>query len=531
MTGRISVWQPWWFHGVFAAHSSASSRSRTSRTMKPPSCSLVSMNGPSVTWRLAPSIRTVVAACEPSSPSQAISTPAARAASSNACHAAISRAPSSGENSSAARSSPYSVSSTFTLHLRLFRSSRGRTSRPISTAATRQLYSRRASPRMYGMRGSNRSARKPKLVQRSMTRPRAPLSWNPHEGRRNATYRWLVNIVGRDVELAAVGELVESGRALVLTGEVGIGKTALWSAGVEAAGERGLRVLAAQPASAEIRLSFAALGDLLDGQPLAGVPAPQRRALEVALLREEPHGAPPEPRAIAAGFLSALRTLTPLMVAIDDVQWLDAPSADAVAFAARRLGGAPVRFLLTRRRATALDHALRAECLRVGPLGLGAVRSMLAERLGLVLPRPLLRRLFDTSGGNPLFALELGRSLAGRSQPEIGEELVLPDALEDLMGARVEAMPAPVRRLMLALALGGDVPVSEVPDAALHAGAVAISGDRVRLAHPLLGAAARRRSGPAERRAMHRRLACTCVDGTQRARHLVLAATAPDAAL
>ncbi len=328
-----------------------------------------------------------------------------------------------------------------------------------------------------------------------------------------------------------MGELVESGRALVLTGEAGIGKTALWSAGVEAAGERGLRVLAAQPASAEIRLSFAALGDLLDGQTLAGVPAPQRRALEVALLREEPVGAGPEPRAIAAGFLSALRTLAPLVVAIDDVQWLDAPSADALLFAARRLGDSAVRFLLTRRRTTALDHALRPECLTVGPLGLGAVRRMLAERLGLVLPRPLLRRLFDTSGGNPLFALELGRSLAGRRPPEIGEELVLPDALEDLMGAGVEAMPPPVRRLILALALGGDVPASEVSDAALRAGAVVISGDRVRLAHPLLGAAARRRAGPAERRAMHRRLARTCVDGTQRARHLALASIAPDAAL
>src|SRR3954452_13479459 len=170
MTRRISVWQPSWFHGVLAAHSSASSRSRTSRTMKPPSCSLVSMNGPSVTWRLAPSIRTVVAACEPSRPSQAISTPAARAASSNACHAAISRAPSSAENSSAPRSSPYSVSNTFTLHLRLIRSSRGRTSRAISTAATRQLYSRRATPRMYGMRGSNRSARKPNRSLRLIDR-------------------------------------------------------------------------------------------------------------------------------------------------------------------------------------------------------------------------------------------------------------------------------------------------------------------------------------------------------------------------
>src|SRR4051812_481509 len=115
--------------------------------MKPPSCSLVSMNGPSVTWRSPPPTRTVVAVCELSRPSQAISTPAARAASSNACHAAISRAPSSGEKSSAPRSSPYSVKSTFTLHLRRFRSSRGRTGRAISTAATRQPYSWRAIPR------------------------------------------------------------------------------------------------------------------------------------------------------------------------------------------------------------------------------------------------------------------------------------------------------------------------------------------------------------------------------------------------
>jgi hypothetical protein len=86
--------------------------------MKPPSCSLVSMNGPSVTRRWPPSTRIVVAVCDSARPSHAISTPASRAASSNACQAAISLALSSGEKSSGPRSSPYSVSSTLMSHLR-----------------------------------------------------------------------------------------------------------------------------------------------------------------------------------------------------------------------------------------------------------------------------------------------------------------------------------------------------------------------------------------------------------------------------
>ena len=106
-----------------------------------------------------------------------------------------------------------------------------------------------------------------------------------------------------------------------------------------------------------------------------------------------------------------------MLVAIDDLQWLDPPSAEALAFAARRLDGAHVRFLLARRprRVGALERALGRGALArldVGPLDLDATRGLLAGRLGVSVSRPLLRRMADTTLGNPLFALELGRTLA-----------------------------------------------------------------------------------------------------------------------
>ena len=114
------------------------------------------------------------------------------------------------------------------------------------------------------------------------------------------------------------------------------------------------RVLCARPSGAEAQLLFVALIDLFDGVDKGAlqVPGPQRAALEVALLRAEPTGAPPPPRAIALSLLNALRTLAGgerLVVAIDDVQSLDPPSADASAFAVRRLVGESVMFLLARR--------------------------------------------------------------------------------------------------------------------------------------------------------------------------------------
>ena len=282
----------------------------------------------------------------------------------------------------------------------------------------------------------------------------------------------------------------------------------------------------ARPSGAEAGLSFAALIDLcepLGDAELAPLPAPQRRALDAALLRAGPGAAAAEPQAIALGLRNALRALAaeaPVLVAVDDVQWLDGPSSDALAFAARRLRDDPVAFLLARRpgRRPPLVRALdprAVQRLEVGPLDAAAIRALLHARLGLVLPRPLLQRVTEATLGNPLFALELGRALEAGGLPQPGEPLPVPGAVEELLGTRVAALPEPVRRVLLALSLGGELRAGELEAVAgeeavaeaLQAGVVVADGERIRAAHPLLAAAARTRARRRERRALHRALA------------------------
>ena len=357
-------------------------------------------------------------------------------------------------------------------------------------------------------------------------------------------------IVGREAELTALDAFLRtegSPRAFVLTGQPGIGKTALWEAGVGLARERGVRVLSARGSGAETLLSSAALVDLLDGvgrDELAGLPPPQLHALEVTLFRAEPAGAPPEAHAIAIGLLNALRALAarePLLVAVDDLQWLDRASADALAFAARRLDGEAVAFLLARRPGppSPLERALEGrplERVEVAHLSFGATRRVLAERLGLSLPRNVLRRVFETTLGNPLFAIEVGRTLAARGTPALNDDLPVPDEVEDLLGLRVAQLTDGVRRLLLALALQADLRVSQLTaladtaalDEAVEAGVVVLDGDRARPAHPLFATTARSRARPAERRELHLALARLAADEESRALHLALAAPGPD---
>ena len=357
-------------------------------------------------------------------------------------------------------------------------------------------------------------------------------------------------VVGREPELAVVREFMgvdSSVGALLVTGGPGIGKTTLWEAGIALARERLWRVLVARPSRAEAQLSFAGLIDLCDGVDVSrlAVPAPQRCALEVALVRAQPTGVPPQPQAIALGLVNVLRALVAgerLLVAVDDVQWLDAPSADALAFAARRVEG--VRFLLARRpgRRSGFERALErggVARVEVGPLSMGATRQLLSDRLGLSLSRQLLRRVVESTLGNPLFALEIGGALLEGGVPGTGADVPLPDAVEEMLSTRVGRLPGVARRLLLTVALSGDLDMAELgavvdPGAvedAVDGGLLRVDGDRVRASHPLLAAAAKKRSRVSERRELHLALADAVGDRELRALHLALASARPDAPL
>src|SRR5256885_2794886 len=138
---------------------------------------------------------------------------------------------------------------------------------------------------------------------------------------------------GREAELAVPAHFLDARRsgprALVLAGEAGIGKTTVWKQVLAEARARSYWVLTCRPTQSETALSFAALADLLAEVPvdvLAGLPGPQQRGLQVALLRAEPEEAARDHRAISVGLLSMLTelaALAPVVAAIDHLRWLD----------------------------------------------------------------------------------------------------------------------------------------------------------------------------------------------------------------
>jgi DNA-binding CsgD family transcriptional regulator len=359
--------------------------------------------------------------------------------------------------------------------------------------------------------------------------------------------------IGRTSEVRVVERFLtsaEPGRVLVLSGEPGIGKSTLWEAGVEFARSRGLLVLSAAASEAEAHMSFAGLADLLDGvdsEALAGLPAPSRQALEVAVGRAEPGDRPAEAFAIAAGVLGLLRLLSAggrVVVAVDDLPWLDGASAVALVFAARRLSDEDVRFFVSRRSGapSELERVLvptGVATVAVGPLSFGATSRLLADRLGRPLPRRVLRQLFEMSGGNPLFSLELGRAVGERGVPEIGAALPMPSALDELFGDRVVALAPEVRRALLAVSLSAGLSGEELAavvdplaiEDARTSGVLSSDGHRVRASHPLLAAAASVRSSARERRDVHLALAAAVRNPELRIRHRAMAAVAPDTEL
>jgi len=354
-------------------------------------------------------------------------------------------------------------------------------------------------------------------------------------------------VVGRDSELCSISAFldapVEAPAGLVLEGEPGIGKSTLWLAAVAAARERGFLVLVSRPAKAERGLVHVGLGDLFD-RVLDGVigelSPPRRRALEVALLRDENADGVADHRALAVAVhdvLGLLSEQSPVVVAIDDVQWLDPSSASALAFALRR-SDAAVRLVVARRlEPSELEQAVEVELLRIGPLSVGALHRLLQDRLGRSFARQTLLRMHEQSGGNPFFALELARVLDEDVDPL--EPLPVPATLEDLVRTRLAGLPAATRdALALAAALG-------TPSESLLERAGAASGalgpaiaahvvererGAIRFTHPLLSSVLYSDLG-GQRRVVHERIAAIVPDPVMRARHLALATDEPDPAV
>ena len=236
-------------------------------------------------------------------------------------------------------------------------------------------------------------------------------------------------IVGRGTELAAVERFVERARSglsgLVLEGDAGIGKTTIWEAAVRHARTAGFTVLTTGPARSEQALTLGGLTDLfadVDADVLAGLPDPQRHALDVALLRIEPSGSLPDQRTLSvavAGVLRLMTARTPVLIAVDDAQWLDESSASILAYAIRRLVERPLGLLVSVRvgpsgGAPDLASAIGredTERIALGPMSLASLHRLVQSRLGRSLPRLALVRIEAASGGNPLYALEIARAL------------------------------------------------------------------------------------------------------------------------
>ena len=346
---------------------------------------------------------------------------------------------------------------------------------------------------------------------------------------------------------------------LAIAGEAGAGKSTLWRAAVDAAVGAGYRVLRSEPSPAEAQLSFAGLSDLLgDILPTVtdAVPAPQRDALEVALLLRPAGEIPPTAHAIGQAVLSVLRAALadrPIMIGIDDVQWLDDASLDALVFALRRLTAETVSVLLAARAAAPadpltvgvpppprhwhdlLDAVATSERIDLAPLNVRQIRTLLPADVNLAQARLVA----DQSRGNPFWAKEISAaSLESPGSPLTPTAQGLSRRLTHLLGA--DAVYA-----LAVVAAAGHVRVSDslkelrvLPDpvtaldSAALAGAVVETGGRLVPAHPLIGAAALEALPPGRRRNLYEHLAAESINPERHARFLALAAgTGPDPAV
>ncbi|WP_461062231.1 helix-turn-helix transcriptional regulator [Streptomyces pseudoechinosporeus] len=369
-------------------------------------------------------------------------------------------------------------------------------------------------------------------------------------------------VIGRDELLGRARDQLSGGGSVLLHGPPGIGKSTMLRALDTEYANSARTVLRCSATESESHLPFLALVDLLGlvaDEVADALPLPQRAALEAALTGRAESSLHRDGLALRLAVLSVLRALAargPVLLVADDLQWLDAPSAELLGFAARRLGGMPVRMLgavRTRTEPKEQEHVpyLRAYppeslALRLAPLARSQVSELLAARGYTGLRRSTVRDIHHTSGGNPLFALELGRALAeSPTPPRPGEPLPVPTSLRALVLSRLDLLSAEARRTLLVASAGarptlallhaaGRTDAESETALAASLGLVATNGPdgqqegTVRFAHPLVSAALYAQATHQERRDAHAALSTAASDPIERARHLALATTGTD---
>ncbi|MGH3121193.1 MAG: AAA family ATPase, partial [Streptosporangiaceae bacterium] len=367
-------------------------------------------------------------------------------------------------------------------------------------------------------------------------------------------------LVGREPEAAAVasflGRATRNSRVMLVEGEIGIGKTSILAAARDTARAHGWRVLAANPAELEMPLEYTGIADLLEPLPDSltdSLPAPQRRAIRVALLREET----PEPsvdlRTIATAAVAILRRLAdaqPVLLIIDDLHWLDLASARVLAFVLRRLPPASVSLLASVRTgwaggrpalATDAISPGRLDRLTLGPLSLGAARELVTSRTSFRPGRHALLNLHQLTGGNPMFLLELAGQPGAIESIIAGRPPLIPSSLRHLLASRISSLTAGARDLLLVAALADgpnlriilstarDRPsVRDDLQQVIAANLLASADERVFVTHPLVRSVIVSTADPADRQAAHTRLATAVERPEERARHLALSTDGPD---
>ena len=368
---------------------------------------------------------------------------------------------------------------------------------------------------------------------------------------------------GREAERARLAALVEQVRggtagAVLVLGDPGVGKTALLddlSTSLQqqaAQGERG-RVLRTAGVESESPLPYAALHRLL--RPVANLdrlPAPQGRALRVAFGLED--GPAVQPFLVGVATLSALTDTAehdgPVLCVVDDAQWLDSASSDALLFAARRLSADPVAMVFAARAGEAGAAAFAPTglpVLHLGGLGAEAARDLLDERSGEPLPGEVADRLVRDTGGNPLALLELPTGLSPaqlHGAVPLPQRLTLTAGVERAFLDRCRGLSEQVQTLLLVAAADATGRVDTVRraagvlgvegtawDDAERSGLLTVTGEVVAVRHPLVRSAVYQAATSFERRQTHRALAdALSADHPDRATwHRAAAVDGPDA--